>query len=125
MFIPKRDHKLATYKTNNKKHLIRVLSTSRVGKHANDINTLIHTQKMLLKYSVEKTYVIAFDTLLDREMLANFEKYPFQLHIERIEDILEYCRENNNELLIKQETPLTWLKLNPFSDLTDVIIIDL
>jgi hypothetical protein len=123
MFIPAKDIKLATYKTNvcHKNKKIHIFSTSKLGNQTNNINTCIYTQKILLKTCIEKEHVIGFD-ITNHKILNAFEQYPYKLFSVSVDDVLLYCKTNNISLLIKQEKPKHWLKID--DDVTNLYNID-
>lgn len=122
MIIPHRDYKLSQYRKTGLEKKIFVLSRSSAKNSLLDINTHLVTYKILLSTCVDKEYVLGFD--MREEMLGRFKK-DYDLYAATVTDVLDYCQNNNNSLMIMSDKPNIWTKMNTDDDDVSVFYMQL
>lgn len=110
MIIPLKDYKLTQFRKSGLDKKIFVLSRSSAKNSLSDINTHLVSYKMVLNTCAEKEYVLGFD--MEEEKLGKF-KANYNLYAASMCDVLEYCKNSRNSLIVMTGDKNRWVKIDP------------
>ena len=123
MIVPRKDIKITQYKSINKP--VHYLSNMKLKHNINDIrNKYIHipTKKLILSTKIETEYIIGFYNIDLLTKIKNTSNHPYFINTASTDDMLIYCNNHNNSLLILEDINTTWIHID--QKLTNVFKID-